>query len=295
MALKPFWSAARRHAARARRWGVQTDAREGSLVCVDRRDERRPRVVEALRTGDLAAEASRLADADTTLLLQPDDYALHWIDAPAVADDELNDALRWALREHIDWDPTEVAVAGYRLPGAAGGRALALAAVAPRERIRAHVGAWPHAARRRLSIDVPEHALRNLLWLASGPECAGLLHVGLDSAHLIVARAGAVESRRRLALDHAALADGHALDALLLELQRTFDAHQRLVGGEELQRVWVSVVGDVAPLARRIGEDLQLRCEPLPLSGLVDWQAHTPPHDSAAGIDFTFALGAALR
>ncbi len=297
MAPGALVNALRRRAATPCRWGVETRGGSSQLVCVDRRDKRRPRVVEALRCGDLTAEARRFADADTTLLLQADEYALQWIDAPAVDDAELNDALRWAVREHIDWDPTEVAVAGYRLPASAGGRALALAAAAPRERIRAHVGAWSHAARRRLSIDVPEHALRNLLWLASGPDCAGLLHVGPEASHLIVARAGALESRRRFALDYAALADAdaQALEPFLLDLQRTFDAHQRLAGGKELQRLWITGVGDVGLLARRIAEGLQICCEALALSELIDWHARLPLHDVSAGLDFTYALGAALR
>ena len=297
MRLKDLRAALRWRAAARRRWGVETSAGRCHIVCVERHDERRPRAVEALSAGATAEQAQRFVDVDTTLLLQPDAYALQWIDAPAVPDAELGDALRWALRERIDWDPADVVVSGYRLPASAGAREVALAAAAPREIIRRLVEAWPHAARKRLAIDVPEHALRNLLWLASGSACAGLLHIGLDASHLIIARAGAVESRRRFALDHTNVfgADGSVSDSFLLDLQRTFDSHQRLAGGVELQRLWVGGIGDIESIARNIGEGLQLRCEPLVLSDLVDWQASEPLHDVAAGIDFTFALGAALR
>lgn len=279
------------------RWGLQVGPGGIAAVACDMTDPGRPRVGDARQAGAFADLAPLVGGDDKILLLPADDYAMEWVDAPPVKDDELSEALRWALQDRMEWNPEEVSVSGYRLAELQHGRSIALAVATPRERIRHWVGDWQRTSRRRLAIDVPEQALRNLASLASGDACVGLLHVSLDASLLVVVRAGAIESRRRLNQHHRSLADpsSQAFESFVLDVQRTLDAHGRLGGSGEIKRLWISSVGDTVALSDQIDEQLSVRCEPFDIANWLDWKAPLPLHDAAAGQDFTYALGAALR
>lgn len=283
--------------AASARWGVQASPVRQLAVRCHWDGAQRPRFTQALASAPAAFDASVLAGTATTLLLPTDDYAIEWVDAPKVPPSEIDDALRWSIKDRIEWPLDEVAVSGYPMPATSSSRRLAMAVAAPRERLRHWVGSWSAAARARLAIDVPEQALRNLAGLASGDGCAGLLHIGFDDAMLVVVRAGALESRRLLPHDHETFADAGSpsFEAAVLDLQRTLDAHARLVGIVDSLTLWVSSVGDAEASAVALDDHLGVRCEPFDARRWIDWRADRPLHDRASGIDFLYAVGAALR
>jgi MSHA biogenesis protein MshI len=279
------------------RWGVQATA--SRLLAVQCRwdGDQRPRFLRAVLAEPGALEGRSFSGSTTTLLLPPDDYAIEWVEAPPVPAAELVDALRWSIKDRIDWPLEDVAVSGYEMPPATTSRRLAVAVAAPRDRLRHWLRGCPAEVAGRLAIDVPEQALRNLAVLASGGACVGMLHAGFDAATLVVVRAGALEACRRLPYDHATVADPASplFEAVVLDLQRTLDAHARQVGDVDFQHLWVSSVGDARASAATLGEHLVARCEPFEPQRWVEWCADLPLHDQSNGTDFLVAAGAALR
>lgn len=278
-------------------WGVQ--ASESRHLAVECRWDgaRRPRFTRAFASEPTALDVRTFGRAATTLLLPTDDYAIEWVDAPRVPLSEMSEALRWSIKDRVEWALDEVAVSGYPMPATASSRRLAMAVAAPRERLRHWVGSWPAAVRARLAIDVPEQALRNFATLASGDDCVGLLHAGFDAAMMVVVRAGALETRRLLPYDHQTLAGpaSPAFESVVLDLQRTLDAYARLAGDADLRTLWVSSVGDAEASAAALDEHLGARCEPFEPRRWVDWCPDRPLHDRETGVDFLYAAGAALR
>src|SRR5690606_20058551 len=99
-----------------------------------------------------------------TTLLKPGDYQWLTVDAPNVSAAEARQAVRWSLKDLIDYPVETAAVDAVRVPGAeAAGRPAQMLAVSARnELVAAAVKPFNDADIDLEVIDVPELAQRNL-------------------------------------------------------------------------------------------------------------------------------------
>lgn len=158
-------------------------------------------------------------------------YQLLLGEAPKVPAEELAEALRWRVKDLVQFPITEAIVDAFLLPedSARGTSRMAYAVVAQRKNIETLVG-YAKAAHVQLeAIDIPELALRNLAQTCCDTKRGvALVKLVQGGGSLEIIRDGNVYLSRQFSLSYnAGLLDDLPADALVLELQRSLDYFER--------------------------------------------------------------------
>jgi MSHA biogenesis protein MshI len=188
-------------------------------------------------------ELSRIADAmrmgryQCAALLRPGEYQLLLVDAPKVPKEELKSAIRWRIKDMIDYhvDDATIDVLDIPVPDAPSGRNRPMYAVAARnELIESTIRRCEEAEIPLSVIDVQETAQRNIaalyeqeeraVALAYFAEAWGLLTINYRTELYLARRFDT--GLEQLAAEGGA---GHAasLERLAVEIQRTLDHFDR--------------------------------------------------------------------
>lgn len=237
------------------------------------------------------------------LLLEAHDYQLLVLDMPPVALDERREAVRWRLRDVIDFPAEEAALDCIDIPATnAGEAATKLLTVVSK---RAVVGEWMQrfqdGALPLAAIDIPELALRNVALLAGQDTAHAYLHVGLETTRLLMLWQRELCAFRQLDVSASQWANADTLDRsdladrLALEIQRSVDAFARQYHSADFSHLWVSGAGDVAGLCEALMPLVTVPIKPLLLKEWIEWDEGTQVMDLTRRIDYTLAVGAALR
>ncbi len=174
-----------------------------------------------------------LGHARCTTLLGEGDYQLLLTEAPDVHAEELRAALRWRVKDLINFHINDASLDVFDLPAnTAPGRAREMYVVAARNSaIRARADTLDAAGINLDIIDIPELAQRNLASLL--PEDASgvvMLTLQADSGLITLTRQGLMYLSRTLGTGYSALqaaADpvGY-FDQIVLEIQRSLDYYE---------------------------------------------------------------------
>ena len=232
-----------------------------------------------------------------------DDYQLVQVEAPEVQPAELRAAIRWRLRDVINFHIDDAVVDVFEIPDQSRrAQAKMLFAVAARSAaIQRLVSALAPVANGFDVIDIPELCLRNVMaLLPQDQKGVATLLLGERAAQLILTRQGVlyqvrrIEYSRGLSFDNDSASDSQ-LDAasLALELQRSLDYYESHYDQTPITDLVIAPAGERAgDLAERLRAETSLRIGMLDLSGVVDGA-------EALGMDVSaeclLALGAALR
>jgi MSHA biogenesis protein MshI len=308
--MSPWYSPAGTAAPKA--WAavrVRPDLAIGAR-CVPAAPGARPRVQlsPALRGDDPAARLWPWLrgfgrQTATCLVLPARDYRIVPTEAPGVPAAERRQALRWQIRDQLDYPAEQAVVDGLSIPvataGASAQRMYAVAAHADTVR------GWMQAARTARvalrAIDIPETALRNLAVLAAGERAHALLHLGLRSARLVIVWQGELCALRQLDLSASALAAASAderaeqVERIALEVQRTADAFARQFQGVRPEALWICAASADDALVPALTELLALPVRPFAADEHLDLADGRGLYDAAAAVDYTLVVGAALR
>lgn len=291
--------------------GIHVDAAHATGAVVSRRTGVKPRLT-AVHTsrGDAAlATLARwqrqqgLRHASVNLLLDSDDYQIVPLDAPDVQPEEMANAMRWRVKDLIDFAPEEASIACLLVPTDSGSSRTqqALVVVARRQTIARWMTRSRDAKLDVQSIDVPELALRNLALLAAGESACAVLHVGLKRTTLVIVWRGELCSLRRFDLSASQYLDAspEGRDALVERLgqdvQRSSDSFDRQFYAAALGRLWVTQEQDGLDLTAPLAAHITLQVRPLVLRDWLDIEIDTPLMSVSQGIDLLPAIGAALR
>ncbi len=163
-------------------------------------------------------------------------YSLLQLDPPEVPETELREAVRWSLRDLVDFPLDEAAVDLFHIPSESQRhQARSIYVVAARKTDVASRAARLQAARLQIgAIDITELALRNLvILLPENEQGVAFLHLERERGLISVFRAGQLFLARSFPLglaELARLAEQHdpgpladRLDAVVLEIQRSLD------------------------------------------------------------------------
>ncbi len=222
-------------------------------------------------------------------VLGAEDYQLALVEAPDVPPAELRAAMRWRLKDAIDFRVEDAVVDVFDVPSQnRGGHGRMMYAVAAR---RAAVERYS-AALAPLStldvIDVPELCLRNLA--SSLPAAAGgvaLLHLGETSASVVLVRGTTFYFSRQMEL-RASRSDG-----IELELQRSLDYYERHFDQPPITKIVVSAAGPRAQaVVEALNRDTGFEVTVLDLNALLSCDVALEAEMPAACL---MAVGAALR
>lgn len=250
-----------------------------------------------------AAREKGLRNARFVLLLGGSDYQLLQADAPAVADDELREALRWQIKDSVSFPVEQARIDFVDLPAraaAAGRPRQLLVAAASHATLRPWVEFFQDAQLDLVAIDVPELAQRNLAACFEG-ERRGFVFLNFDDdgGLLTFVHGGELIGWRRLdttlPLIAAATPDRQEMlfDRLALELQRSVDNFERQSGGINIGRMALLRSAGLEALLNHLKANLSVPVEFVELSAAIGGADALPaelqPGHAAA------LCGAALR
>jgi len=238
------------------------------------------------------------APVPVSLVLSPGEYQLLPIDAPPVPAQELTLAVRWRIKDLIDFPVESATVDVFRVAGTptdAGGKLLAV--VARNDVLRGYFTLAEQAGVDLAVVDIAELAQRNIAARLESPgRLLALLSLTPDGGLLTVTLDGELCFHRRVQFrlgadgDVSNEAGQAALQRLALELQRSLDYIERHHSGWRLDRILLAPqpAADVMPFLR---DYLLLPLELADLGQVFDGPLPEPDVLAACW----FALGGALR
>lgn len=253
--------------------------------------------LEAAGSAEAASAALRAAGIPrmpVSSVLSPDDYQLVLVEAPEVPPAELRAAMRWRLKDSIDFRVDEAVIDVFDVPDQnRGGHGRMMYAVAARRSaVHSHTQAL-FATPGFDAIDVPELCLRNLAaLLPMASSGVALLHLREATASIVLVRGKTFYLARQVDL-----ADGLGgrinTAGVVLELQRSLDYYERHFDQPPITRIAVSPAGTRAEgLAQDLGRETGFEVGTLDLNALVTLRT---PLEPAAQATCLLAVGAALR
>lgn len=239
--LSVFRKAAQSNSARA---GIALADGSFALAVVRRDDAGKPRIehcethVAADMAPALKAQLDKLraTRSATCAVIDGDDYQIVQIEAPEVLPSEMRAAVRWRLRDAINFSVDEAAVDIFEIPDPVRrAQNKMLFAVAARDSaIQRIAGALKPVAKGFNAIDIPELCLRNVsALLPQDAKGVAMLALGDNFAQLVITRQGVmyvtrrIDTGRRFELRTQERNDEDIdAGALALELQRSLDYYE---------------------------------------------------------------------
>jgi len=258
-------------------------------------------------SAEALARALREAQAGNftgSTLLSGGEYQLLQVEAPNVPQDELKTAVRWRLKDMLDFhvDDATIDVLDIPVDKTAGNRAHSMFAIAARNSlIQARQDMFAEAQVPLSVIDIPEMAQRNISALLE-PEGRGLAMLSFDAAgglltvsydkELYLARHFDVTLAMLQAQD---LERRHAaFDKIALELQRSLDHFDRQYHFISISRLMLAPSG-VPSLQDFLSAQMYMPVESFGLGDVFDLAEAPGLHAPAEQVRQFLTLGAALR
>jgi MSHA biogenesis protein MshI len=248
------------------------------------------------------AHDRELAHAAVSAVLGTDEYQLVQIEAPDVQPEELRGAVRWKLKDIINFPPSEAVVDVFEIPEQPRyvESRMIYAVAARAEAVQRVVSLVRPRVRGFDCVDIPEMCLRNVAaLLPQDKQGVALIALGDNFAQLTLTCRGVLYLARRIDLGHRG--EGQLVEAaadidvgsLALELQRSLDYYESHYDRPAIAEVVVAC-GDVraerllGDLSAATGHSVTL----LEVQELFDVADGVEPETRWPGL---LALGAALR
>lgn len=299
---KPGWMAICLHAKRV------------DFAHVRRNAAGRPEVValESFRQEGSAAEVLtrlrkelRLGQYRCATLLDQGEYQLLQVEAPNVPAAEMREAIRWRIKDLVDYPVQAATVDVLDIPmdGHAPGRPKSVFAVAASNAvIGPRIGLFDAARIPLAVIDIPEMAQRNVAALYED-ENRGLALLTFDESGglLTFTRRGELYASRRIeiTLDQLVGADaerrGQYLERIGLELQRSLDHFDRQYGFIPLAKLLLAPVPGVPEFTASLAANLYVPVDELDLARVMDFPAVPELKNAGRQAQCLQSIGAALR
>jgi len=308
--LRPFKSANVRDV----RAGVALDGTSAGLARVRRLNDGRlslaVRVLEAAEgDGDWTElAASQVAGLDlrqtpVSTVLSADAYQLQLVEMPNVPADELLAAVRWRIKDLIDFPLDEAVVELFEMPRHAnpGSSPIAYAVVTRRAEVLQQIELMKRADLQMDVIDIPELCVRNIaVLLPQDEDGVAFLHFTQACSYLTITRKGVLHMIRRLETGRRDLvgtsADAFALQermaGISLEIQRSLDYYESHYDCRPITEIILGPGVDLDTLPAALAEHVGLAVNQIGLDDLFSMEDELSPEEQGGCL---LAVGAALR
>ncbi len=240
-----------------------------------------------------------LKRARCTTVLNDGDYQLVLTEAPAVPDEELKAALRWRVKDLIDFHINDATLDVFDLPATRGGNAREMYVVAARSAAVQQRAERLHAAGAQLEIiDIPELAQRNLaVLLPQDVQGTALLWLHASGGNLTLTRQGTLYLTRALTIGLDQLANAERrpayFDQLVLEVQRSLDYYESHFREAPIRNLVLAPLATEVPgLAEHIAASLNVQVSSIDLAAVLDCEIEVPALWAGRCLA---TIGAALR
>lgn len=247
---------------------------------------------------------AQLGDAIFTTLLSANEYQMMMVDAPNVPVNELKTAIRWKIKDSLNYHVDDATIDVLLIPTNkyGGDRPQSLYAVAAsNETIRKRIELFEKAQFELGVIDIPETAQRNIaaLFEVEGRGLA-MLAFGDEGGLLTITCDGELFLARRIDITQGQLQDADEnlrqqyLDRVELEVQRSLDYFDRQFHHIPVNRILLSAPESLG-LDKLLTTNLGLPVEMLDLAQGMDIFAVPELTDSEFVSHALPVVGAALR
>ena len=247
--------------------------------------------------------AKRLARQRCTTLLAEEQYHLLQVDMPGNAEglprDELREALRWRIKEMVDFPVERAGIDLLDIPAVGNRNPQLWVVVASHDVLQPRIRQFQDAKVDLVAIDIPELAQRNLAGLFEEAN-RGLAFLSFDrlGGRLTVTFRGELYMTRHIDVGVPELTapDAGALhERVLLDIQRSLDNFDRNYSAINLVRLMVGPIPGGDAFVEYLRANLSLPVASANLAEVMDL-AQTPQlAHPAEQADAWLALGAALR
>jgi MSHA biogenesis protein MshI len=230
---------------------------------------------------DRVAKELGLDRYQCSTVLAAGQYQVLMVDAPNVPQAELKTAIRWRIKDMLDYHVDDATVDVLAVPPnpAGGERAHSMYAVTARnEIIQSCIGRFEAAHIPLSVIDIPETSQRNVAALyEQGDRGIAMLHAGSDQClltinfhqELVLARRIDVGTRDVMSLAEAAREE--QFQRILLELQRTFDHFDRQFNYVPVAKLLLAPDPAQNGLLEYLAGNLDMPVERARLSAVIDF------------------------
>lgn len=244
----------------------------------------------------VVAEQS-LGKTGCTTLLAIGDYQLLMVEAPEVPQSELKAAIRWRIRDLIDYHVDDAVLDVFDAPpsGARGIQEHLYVVVSRSAVVKERIEALERAGAALDTIDIPELALRNIAArLEQDANGQAMLYFDADQGLITLTRDSTLYLARSMDIGYQQLQDTPALvDRLALELQRSMDYYDRHFQQAPIASITLCPTPHPVPqFAEQLEQQVGVPVYKLQPSDIVE--AHETVDDEQLA-HCLLAIGAALR
>jgi len=304
----------KRALARNTRAGIALDGAQTGLARVRRLDDGGLSLaLRVLTTADADGEwPDRAASHVTSMGLQQtpvssvlaaDAYQLQLVEMPNVPADELLQAVRWRLKDLIDFPLEEAVVELLEMPRHAnpGNAPIAYAVVTRRSEVLRQIELMKRADLQMDVIDIPELCIRNIaVLLPQDTDGVAFLHFTEDCGYLTITRKGVLHLTRRLDTGKRELAAEAAdeftlqerISGISLEVQRSLDYYESHYDCRPVTEIMLGPGAGLDALPAALTDNLGLTVNPINLDDLFNLEGDATAEEQG---ECLLAVGAALR
>ncbi|MCX7218653.1 MAG: agglutinin biogenesis protein MshI [Burkholderiales bacterium] len=252
------------------------------------------------------AKESPAKNFHCSLLLASEEYQLFSLEALNVPAEELKSAMRWRLKDLLDYHIDDATIDVLNVPGDknAAARTHSQFAVAAKSTLIAERQTWFADAKLGLAvIDIPEMAQRNISALLE-PEGRGVALLSFDDQGGLLTLTFGAELYLSRKLDIKLLqiqTEGEdkkmqAFERITLELQRSLDNFDRQHSFITTAKLMLAPMGPVAAeLQTYLASNMYMPVELLNLATVFDFSKIPELEDVTRQHSYFLTLGAALR
>jgi len=258
-------------------------------------------IYEKLGANDpFARVLSRLTDrrAPAVSVLDPAGYRLLLVEAPDVPADELRAAVRWRVKDLIDFHIDDAVIDVFEMPRHARGgpHRMMYAVTAKTDLVQREIERIEGAGLKLDVVDIPELSLRNVATLLEADERgAALLYLGERRSTLLLVRQGVLYLARHVETGVATLAEAGEVTSelvagLALEVRRSLDYFESHYEQTSIPQLHVSGLEEAD--REQIARELGIAVRDVDLQVLFDMDDALSPELQRLCMP---AIGAALR
>jgi MSHA biogenesis protein MshI len=243
-----------------------------------------------------------LLHASVSGVIRSEDYQLLQVEAPEVQPDEMRSAVRWKVRDVVDFPIHDAVIDVFETPDQSRYvQSRMMFVVAARgDAVQRVAGLIKPRVRNFDAIDIPELCLRNLSALLPQDERGvALLALGDNFAQLVLTRQGTLYLTRRIELGRRRDLDlqgnnaGLDVHALALELQRSLDYYESHFDQPPIADLVIASGDERADhLVDALRGEIGVSAEPFDVQDLFEVAPGVEPDTHWSAL---IAMGAALR
>ncbi|MDP2787782.1 MAG: agglutinin biogenesis protein MshI [Pseudomonadota bacterium] len=241
----------------------------------------------------VAAEAG-IKHSPLIALLGQEHYQTMMVEAPSVPEDEIKSAIRWKVKDLLNFHIDDAVLDHLPVPGGSGHPPSLYVVAAQAQAVRALVQPYHDAGLQLDVIDIRETAQHNLaMRVAPADYAVAVLHFDGENGLLTFSFGANLILSRRI---EGRGASGEALlDKVAMESQRSVDYFERQYSWFPLAKLYLAPAAQAQALLRRLSEYLPIGAESLDLGRVFDFTGQIQLQDTQVQNAAFHLLGAALR